>query len=177
MKFFSYCIKTTFLLLCLILSTSCSDDEDCTKTITIPQVYFVNGQSYSYDIEQEVSCDVGEPEVPTTIEMPVLENFDYQVVDFGYIADTGNNNSRLFFEITIINNNDFSVNGFPFLTLESDGLTFGSADYAQDAISPCLSLDANSTCSFIYDNEFPIDPLVGTAGSIQFVKVEYLKTN
>lgn len=172
-------ISVFIALLAITSFSSCSSDEaeDCTKIITIPQVYFVNGQSYSYDIEQEVDCDLEEPEVPQTIEIPLLENFSFQLVDFQYIADTGNNTSRLWFEITLSNNNDFAVNGFPYLTVDSDGLIVSSASYAQDAINPCLSIAANSTCSFIYDNEFTIDPLVGTVTSIQFVNVEYIRTN
>lgn len=173
----SLSVFVALLMVSTFSSCSSDDNEDCTKTITIPQVYFVNGQSYSYDIEQEVDCSLAEPEVPQTIEIPFLENFSFQLLNFEYIPDTGNNTSRLAFEITLSNNNDFSVNGFPYLTLESDGLTFSSASYAQDAINPCLSIEANSNCSFVYDNQFPIDPLVGTANSIEFVNVEFIKTN
>tara|TARA_R110000751_G_scaffold241576_2_gene342034 strand:- start:17 stop:493 length:477 start_codon:yes stop_codon:yes gene_type:complete len=151
-----------------------SNDDDCTKTITIPQVYFVGNQSYSYDTTQEVSCDFPEPEDPVITEPPVLENFTYEVLFFTYTQDTGNNTSRLEFEIKLNNNNNFLVEGVPILTIMSDDLLF-SGSYSNNASIPCYSLDANSSCILTFEAEDSLD--LGVANSLQLLDVKYYLTN
>ena len=166
------------LLICfLFVNCSESENEDCTKTITIPQFYIVNGQTYSYDTTQEVPCDLPDIEEPQQIDSPPeLENFMYEIIQFEFISDTGNNTSRLQFEIKLINNNNVSVNGFPYLTIKSDGLEF-STSYSSEATEPCLRLPANSFCIMTFDKEFPIDPNLGTPSSMELLEVVYYLTN
>ncbi len=164
------------LLICFLL-VNCSEngDEDCTKTITIPQFYIVNGQTYSYDTTQEVPCHLPDIEEPQQIDSPpVLENFTYEVIKFEYTPDTGNNTSRLQFEIKLINNNNISVNGFPYLTIKSDGLEF-STSYSSTANEPCLSLPANSFCIMTFDQESSLD--LGAPNSMELLNVIYYLTN
>lgn len=170
-------LTLSFLFFTTIIITNCGsndDDDDCTKTIIIPQVYLVNGQTYSYDIEQEVPCDFTLPEVPELIEPPVLENFTYDVLYFIYTPDTGNNTSRLEFEIQLNNDNNYNVNGVPVLTIQTDELLF-SGSYSQYASIPCYSIEANSNCILTVAIEESLD--VGSANFIELLDVNYYLTN
>lgn len=108
-----------FLLLSLfILNVSCgSKDDDCTKMMAIPQYYVENNLIKSHDVMQEVSCDFPEPE--ELKGPPELKNFTYDVLYFTFIPDTGNNTSRLKFEIKLHNPNNTAAVGLPFLTIKS----------------------------------------------------------
>lgn len=162
------------LLICSLFISSCgSDDQNCMKTITIPQFYLVNNQSYSYDLTQEVACDFPEPETSIEIEPPLLENFSFTVLSFHFTPDTGNNTSRLQFEIELNNPNDFPVEGIPILTLATDG-TEVMGSYSADASIPCTTLSPNSTCVLTYDKESSLD--LGMISIIQFMDVAYYLT-
>ena len=169
-------IKVLLLSLTIVLLSGCksSDDEDCTKTITIPQFYLVNNQSYSYNITQEVSCDFPESSVPELIKPPKLENFTYEVLNFTFTPDTGNNTSRLQFEIKLNNSNDYSTRGVPILTTNADGLE-SSGSFSNGASISCFEIDANSHCILTYDQESSLD--LGIINSIQLINVQYLLTN
>jgi hypothetical protein len=164
------------IILSVILSYGCSsnDDDDCTKTITIPQFYFFNNQSYSYDITQVVPCGTPEPSEPEMITPPELENFAYEVLNFEFTADTGNNTSRLEFEIKLDNPNDYSVTGVPILTIKSDELLYSSS-FSDNASQPCFEIEANSSCVLTYDQEESLD--VGIVKSVELINVQYLLTN
>ena len=170
-------LKLYTVVISLLVLWSCGNsDEDCTKTISIPQAYFVNGQTYTREFTQEVPCDFPEPTETEIIEPPRLENFSYQILNFNYIPDTGNNTLRLQFDIQLNNNNNFDVTGIPYFTTNSDGLIVSGASYSQTAINPCFSINANSNCIFSYDQEEPLD--IGLApGSIQIINVEYIVTD
>ncbi|MFY0591067.1 hypothetical protein [Roseivirga sp.] len=162
------------LLLCVLLSSCGSgEDDDCLKTITIPQFYLVNNQSYSYDITQEVPCDFPDPETSQEIEPPILENFSFTVQSFNFTPDTGNNTSRLQFAIELNNPNDFPVEGIPIFNLLIDEVNI-TGNYSADASSPCNSLAANSSCTLIYDKESSLD--LGVINSIEFVNLQYYLT-
>ena len=167
-------VPLLFLILVLVSGCKSSDDEDCTKTITIPQFYIVNNQSYSYDITQEVPCNFPEPSVPQLIEPPELENFTYEIVNFTFIADTGNNTSRLQFEIKLNNPNDYSAKGVPILTINADGLE-SSRSFSNDASIPCFDISANSHCILAYDQESSLDS--GLINSIELIDIKYLLTD
>ncbi|WP_345273140.1 hypothetical protein [Flaviramulus aquimarinus] len=160
----------------IILLSAChsNDDSDCMKTITIPQFYFINNQSYSYDITQEVPCDFPEPSEPELIEPPELENFSYEVLNFIFTSDTGNNTSRLQFEIKLNNPNDYSVSGVPILTINSDELEF-SGSFSNNASISCFEINANSSCILTYDQEESLD--LGIINSYELINVQYLLTN
>ena len=143
------------------------------KTIVIPQFYTVNNQSYSYDITQEVSCDTPEPTAPKQIEPPQLENFSYEVLKFEFTPDTGNNTSRLQFEIKINNSNDHAVSGVPVLTVDVDGLQ-QSASFSNYASIPCYEIAANSSCILTYDREESRD--IAIVESFELLDVRYYVT-
>lgn len=164
------------LLLLIILLNGCvsSNEDDCIKTITIPQFYLVNNQLYRYDVTQEVPCDFPEPSDPELIEPPELESFTYEVLKFEFTPDTGNNTSRLQFEIKLNNPNEFSVKGVPIITINSDGLV-SSGSFSNEASIPCYGIDANSYCTITYDRESSLD--LGLINSIELINVKYLLTN
>lgn len=168
-------LKFSLLLAISLTIFNCgSKDDDCTKIITIPQFYYANNQTYSYDIEQEVDCDFPEPSDPELIEPPILENFTYDVISFVYTPDTGNNTSRLQFEIQLNNNNIYSVEGVPILTINSDGLQF-SGSYSNLASTPCYAIAANSSCNLTVDIEESLN--VGAASTFELLDVSYYLTN
>ena len=164
-------LEYALLLVTMILFLGCSDDQDCTKTINIPQIYFVNNQSYSYDITQEVPCDFPEPSEPETIEPPTMDNFSYEVLNFEYTPDTGNNTSRLQFEIKLNNPNEYAVSGIPMLTMVTDGLQM-TGSFSDEALVPCYQIEENSSCVLTYDQQSSLD--MGMANSIQLIDVQYL---
>ncbi|WP_051119571.1 hypothetical protein [Gillisia sp. CAL575] len=155
--------------------TGCgSSDDECIKTVSIPQVYFVNNQSYSYNITQEVPCDFPEPETSVQITPPKLDNFSYEILNFNFNPDTGNNTSRLQFEIKLQNNNGYVIKGIPILTLKIDGIEF-TGSYSSNASFPCYQLEANSDCILTYDKQSSLD--LEQINSIELIKVEYYLTN
>ncbi|BAO76622.1 hypothetical protein [Winogradskyella sp. PG-2] len=168
-------LQVFFYLSILLILCSCPSDDECIKTITIPQTYFVGNQSYTNEIEQEVPCDFPEPSEPEIIEAPILENFTYQILSFNYQSDTGNNTTRLQFEIQLNNHSNFDVNGVPRLTVMTEGLQF-SAVYSDNASIPCYEILANSSCILTYDQESSLD--VGIASDVfEIINVEYILTN
>lgn len=167
--------KYTLLIFVTFISVGCpSDDDDCIKTITIPQFYIVNNQTYSYDTTMEVPCDFPEPTTASQIEPPLMENFSYEVLNFEYTPDTGNNTSKLKFEIKINNSNNFVVKGFPVLTIDFDGLEI-SGSYSNNASIPCNQIDANSSCILTYEKEDSLD--LGVVNSVNLIAVNYYLIN
>ncbi|TXE11917.1 hypothetical protein FUA26_07585 [Seonamhaeicola algicola] len=166
--------KAYYILVTTILLVSCSsnsNEEECVKTITVQNVYFVNNQSHYYDSVIEVPCNFPEPGEIQEIEPLLLENFTYNVLLFKYTKDTGNNTSKLEFQIQLNNLNDFVVKGVPYLTIKSDGLEF-STNYG---ISSCNEIAANSSCIISFETEDSHD--LGIVNSIELLNVEYYLTN
>lgn len=97
-----------------------------------------------------------------------LKAITYEVLFFEFTSDTGNNSSRLRYDIKFNNLNDISVNGFPKITLNIDGLV--SSNIASSA-SPCYSIAENSSCIISFDEEDSFD--IGMINSIELVSVDY----
>lgn len=157
-----------------VMGCSGNDDPDCFKTITIPQFYAINNQFYYYDRTLEVPCDFPEPKDPVEISPPALENFTYNILSFNFIPDTGNNTSRLQFEIELLNPNNFGVSGVPILTISVDGLE-SRGSFSNNASVPCYEIDPNSSCILTYDQQESLD--VALISSIELINVEYFLTN
>jgi len=168
--------KLVVTLLAVLMLSGCSesDGDDCLKTITIPQVYFINNQSYTYDIEQEVPCDFEEPEEPVVIEAPTLENMTYEVLSFSFVPDTGNNTSLLSFEITLTNNNDFEAIGFPVVNLSADGIQ-NRVNFSNNDNNQCTSIQSNSSCTMTFSQESTLD--LGVINELTLIDVEYFLIN
>ncbi len=172
-QFFKLCF-----LLNLLFLFSCPSDDNCTKTIIVQFEQTISGPSgitFIPEQTQEVPCDFPEPTAVTPIdEGNALKNFSYEVINFVFTADTGNNTSKLQFEIKLNNENNFIVRGNPILTIDSDNIQF-STSYSNDASSPCNEIQANSSCNLIYDKETPHDPNLGPPPSkFELASVKYV---
>lgn len=171
--------KTLKLFIGLVLLSTvfaCPSDDECTKTITIPQIYFVGNQSYTHEITQEVPCDYPEPSEPELIEAPILENFSYQILSFNYQPDTGNNTTLVQYEIQLNNHNSYDVFGLPILTVYDGHIEF-SGNLSADADEPCNEISANSSCVLSFNKEYPIDPTIPPSSTYQIINVEYVEIN
>lgn len=172
MKTLNFLTFTFFLLLVL----SCgSDDEECKKTIIVQYAQVINGPGGTTIIPertQEVPCDFEEIDAPVEVvsNPTLLENFTYEVIYFDWISDTGNNTSRLQFEIQLNNPNNYIAEGYPRLTMSIDGLVI-SGSWSDNASNPCYSIDSNSHCILTYDVESSLD--AGITNSISLTNVEY----
>jgi len=165
-----------FISLCVSCGNDDLNDDECTKVVTIPQAYFSGGQSYSYDIEQEVPCDFPEPENLMIIEPPELANFSYEILSFNIVPDTGNNTRTIEFEILLNNPNNFEANGIVALTFDIGDGTLVTSPYSQLATNPCDRIDANSSCIFKVFLEESLD-LVPPDNSFEILDVKYYLTS
>lgn len=105
-----------------------------------------------------------------TEDTPVaLKAVTYEVLLFKFTPDTGNNSSRLQYEIKFTNPNAILINGFHRITLKADGLV--STSIASNN-SPCYTIDANSACTLSFDAEDSFN--IGRVNAIELVAVEYI---
>jgi hypothetical protein len=176
--FIATTINTRPTLILLLLSSffifGCSSDDDCTKTIIVQYEHDIQtptGTTYVPEVTQEVPCSTPDPENQGEIsKTPKLKNFSYEVLSFNFTPDTGNNTSRLQFEIKLINDNNYAVEGAPILTMQVDDLKI-SGNYSSQAFSSCYELAANSNCVLNYDKEQALD--YGITESVELLNVEY----
>lgn len=171
----SFSLILYLLVFGLISSCSSTDDGPCTKMMPIEHYKIVNNQFEAYNVSEEVACDFVAPE--TTGPLP-LKNFTYEVIYFTFIRDTGQKTSRLMFEIKLNNPNGYSVEGLAFLTTKASGDSFEYyGNYSKLASISCNKIAANSSCILTFDQEYPLNPEVGTPTSISLVNVTYLIAN
>jgi len=178
MRLFKFLVFTVLPILILGCGSDDNDEEECTKVITIqPQqvVTDASGTEVIPEITQEVPCnfDEGIPEIGTNV-IP-LENFTYEVIYFTFIPDTGNNTRRIEFEIQLNNSNDFIAEGKPITTLEINGEISAGPFFINNAIEPCFSIDANSSCIFTFEIEESLD--LGIINSMSLIDVDYWLNN
>lgn len=162
--------KLLFLIIITaILGCSSDDNDNCIKTITIPSRTIItpSGLTYIPEYQQEVPCDY--VVTPIQEQMP-LENFNYEVINFTFIPDTGNNTNKLKFDIKLNNLNNFKIKGFAYITVNVDG-TVSSSGFINGATSTCNEIEANSSCIFSYESESSLN--LGLIQSIQLVDVKY----
>lgn len=166
-------IKSLLLLLIPILTLSC--EGDCTKTITHPEltIYIPGGGTQYYPAQnQEVPCDDPGPIAGELgLNVPYLQNMSVEILEFNFTPDTGNNTSRLQFEIKIHNQTNTDVQGAPILVLLVDG-EISTANLSAQASNPCLEIAANSSCIFTYDKQTYLD--LGYIESIYLSDVKYV---
>lgn len=165
-------IKLVLAILSIIIF-GCSSTEDCTKTITIPSQTIItpSGSSFIPESSAVVPCDYVVP--PIQEQLP-LQNFSYEVLNFVFTPDTGNNTNRLKFDIKLNNPNNFVINGFAYITVNVDG-TVSSSGFLNGATSSCGQIGPNSSCIFSYDKESSLN--LGLVQSIQLVDVKYYLAN
>lgn len=172
-KVFIYLISVLSLMItnCSSNDENNAEEQSCTKTITIPQFYMLDGESYNYNKEQVVPCNFSEPAEAEQIEPQKLEAFSYDVIQFQYTQDTGNNTSRLQFEIQLNNLSNQAVEGIQRITINSDNIQF-STNYG---INSCTLIQANSSCTISYDVEE--NHSTGIANTFELLDVEYYLIN
>lgn len=103
-----------------------------------------------------------------TSEETQLKNVTAEVILFEYTPDTGNNTSRLHYEIKFSNPNSTTVNGFPKITMNADGII--TTNIATDP-STCSVIGANSDCTISFNGEDSHNLV--KINSIKLVSVEY----
>mgnify|MGYP005842830737 FL=1 len=165
--------KKLFLITLSSVAFGCSSSDDCTKTIVIPSQTIItpSGSAFTPETSQVVPCDY---EIPPIQEQLPIENFSYEVLNFEFIQNTGNNTNRLKFDIKLNNLNNFAIDGFAYITVNIDG-TVSSSGFVNGASSSCGQINPNSSCIFSFENESPLD--LGLIQSIQLVDVKYYSTN
>jgi len=167
-----------FLLVIIVSFLALSCEDDCTKMITHPG-YTISlpggGSQYYPPQQQEIPCDdpgpVGEE---LKLNTTFLQNMSVEVIEFNFTPDTGNNTSRLQFEIKIHNQTNSRVKGAPILVLLIDG-EISTVNLSSDASSPCNEIAANSSCIFTYDQETSLD--IAVIESIYLSDVKYALKN
>ena len=169
-------MKKFIRLISIVLSIAiigCSSTEDYTKTITFPSHTIItpSGSSYIPESSAVVPCDY--VVTPIQEQLP-LQNFSYEVLNFVFTPDTGNNTNRLKFDIKLNNPNNFAINGFAYITVNVDG-TISSSGFLNGATSTCGQINPNSSCVFSFDKESSLK--LGIIQSIQLVDVKYYLSN
>lgn len=97
-----------------------------------------------------------------------IEDVGIDIVFFEFIPDTGNNTSRLRYEIKFTNLNTVAIKGFYEIVLNADGLETTTLSSSN---SPCYEIDANSECILRFDEEESFD--VTVINSIFLKSVSY----
>jgi len=101
-------------------------------------------------------------------KVEALEDVVIDVVFFEFTPDTGNNTSRLRYDIQFANSNAIPVKGFYEIVLNADGMLTTTLSSNN---SPCYEIDANSECIFSFDEEESLD--VAIINSIRLISVSY----
>lgn len=103
-----------------------------------------------------------------TPEKETLKPVTYEVLLFEFTADTGNNSSRLHYEIKYANPNDVAVKGTSSVTANYNGLILTPIK----RVPPYIEIDANSTYTEVYNVESPHDT---QSLSPEQIKTYYIK--
>ena len=108
-------------------------------------------------------------------EKETLKSITYEVLSFEFTADTGNNSSRLKYNIKYTNPNDVAVKGSTAVTLDYNGLVLTPIK----RVPPYVEIGANSTYTEVYNVESPHDtqslsPEQIKAFTVKFVSAEFV---
>ncbi|WP_445747343.1 hypothetical protein [Polaribacter sp.] len=170
MKFFYYC---TYLIALMLIISCNSAGDDCTKTIIIQPELTIStqtGTSYIPQVTQIVPCSFSEPEIAKSLEgLPKLSEFSYEILEFNFIPDTGNNTGKIQFKIKLNNLSSYKVKGFPYVTND-----IGGGFTASKAFDSCKEIQAKSSCTFEFNQEYALDSNLGVINNYNIVNVEYL---
>lgn len=97
-----------------------------------------------------------------------LKSITYEVLLFYFTADTGNNSSRLHYEIKYTNPNNVAVKGTSSVTANYNGLILTPFK----SVPPYIEIGANSTYTEVYNVESPHDT---QSLSPEQIKAYYIK--
>lgn len=162
--------KVFFLLFFVAIIFSCSEGNNCAERITVPDNVIKTSTGYTFEPSYwvDLPCDY---DVTTLLDVSeVLTNFSFEVISFNFNADTGNNTSKLEFEVSLKNNNNFAVEGIPVFLMRTDSVE-SNENYLGNNGS-CNTINANETCTFNYTKEISLDDEV--INSVELVSVKYL---
>jgi hypothetical protein len=101
-------------------------------------------------------------------EKEQLKEITYEVLLFEFTADTGNNSSRLHYEIKYNNPNNVAVKGTSSITANYNGLILTPIK----RVPPYIEIGANSTYTEVYNVESPHDT---QSLSPEQIKAYYIK--
>lgn len=96
-------------------------------------------------------CSNSDDDLSTKEE--TLKSITYEVLLFEFTADTGNNSSRLRYEIKYTNPNNVAVKGTSSVTANYNGLILTPFK----RVPPYIEIAANSTYTEVYNVESPHD--------------------
>ena len=155
----------------IIFFTNCSSNkqDDCYKNIDQDYITGIGGFAYYYTETKQVLCDENATD-PIDGELPLLENFEYDILNFEFTSDAGSNITLLYFEVILKNQNNFDVEGVPFFVMKTnDELEFDTT-YEKFLKKSCSNILANSNCTIIVE-------IKGSNGenNLDLNKIELLK--
>ncbi|MEQ8925158.1 MAG: hypothetical protein RLO81_05055 [Fulvivirga sp.] len=115
-----------------------------------------------------ITSACGEKDDPGPDEEAQLKQIEIELLSFEFIPDTGNNSTRLRYDVKFINPNKFGVIGFYSIKTIVDGLevTRLSSDSSE-----CSQIEAESECLFSFDAEDSWD--IARTNSVEIVSIEY----
>jgi len=105
-------------------------------------------------------------------EKEALKNVTYEVLLFEFTADTGNNSSRLYYEIKYTNPNDFAIRGYSSITMDYNGLIL--TPIKRLPLDTYIEIGANSTYTEVYNVESPHDTALLSPEQIQSFYVKFV---
>lgn len=111
-------------------------------------------------------CENSDGSLPE--EEQELKSVTSEVILFNFTADTGNNTSRLQYEIQFTNPNPVAIRGFHVVTIDTDGITSSNIPTGTSA---CYQIEANAICTVRFDEQVSFD--LGLIKSIKFISAEY----
>lgn len=153
-------------------SNESNDNEPCTKQIIVQNEFIIqtaSGTTIIPQITQEVDCNFPDPEIAEVItELPRLSSFSYNVLNISIIPDTGNNTSKVSYQIQLNNLSDKAVKGLPYVTTRINNQSITSSQVNN---SSCTEISANSSCTISFEAEDSLN--LGTISSYDVVNVEY----
>ena len=160
-------------LLIFVLSCKSESNEACTKTIIIQNEFIISGVTGTTvipEISQVVDCSFPEPNAPESIlELQKLLEFSYDVLEFNFTPDTGNDTNRLQYKIQLNNLSNKVVKGIPYITINIDGFVSTEVNFGD-----CRELNENASCIISLNKESSLD--LGIINNISLEKIEYFIT-
>ncbi|CAM1333341.1 putative Lipoprotein [Tenacibaculum aestuariivivum] len=172
-------MKTLRLYQLLLITTvmffiNCTSDKnnDCSKDVNQDYIVGIGGKAFYYTKKIQTSCDEDNQEADLIDgELPLLENFEYNVLNFEFNPDKGNNTSRLYFEVELKNPNNFDAKGLTVFKMNTNGNLDFETTYEPFLKQFCEIIEANSSCIIIVE----IEGYNGgnNLGTIELLDIEY----
>lgn len=106
----------------------------------------------------------------TNPEKETMKPITYEVLLFEFTPDTGNNSSRLRYDIKYTNPNNVAVKGSSRITMNYDGLILTPIK----KVLPYIEIAANSNFTESSNVEEPLNLTIGKTNSIKLVSVEFI---